>query len=122
VIDPAPFRGLRLPGGFVLTEIEFTSEPLVDALGRSALAKTRIVGHEIHVRIVLSQDATELSVSLYHEILEAMTVASARPPSAVEDYNEADFDRAAYAAHTEFGTASPVNLNRMLQTYGFGQE
>ncbi len=122
MIDPAPFRGLHLPGGFVLTSIEVTLEPLVDAFGRSALAKTRLVGREIHVQIVSTQSAMELSVSLYHEILEAMTVASTKPPPAVEDFNEADFERAAYDAYARYGAASPESLNRMLQTYGFGEK
>ena len=61
----------------------------------------------------------ECSVTLYHEILEAMTVAVANPPASVGEFNEADFERAGYEAFDQFGAASPENLNRMLQSYGF---
>ena len=37
----------------------------------------------------------ELSISLYHEILEAATVASLHPPDSVMEFNEGDFERAA---------------------------
>jgi hypothetical protein len=56
---------------------------------------------------------------LYHEILEAATVAADNAPNAVRDFDEGAFDRAAYQAHAEFGEASPENLDRMLQLYGF---
>ena len=54
----------------------------------------------------------ELSVTLYHEILEATAAASADPPASVMDFNEADFERTAYAMPDELGEASPENLNR----------
>jgi hypothetical protein len=61
----------------------------------------------------------EISVTIYHEILEAATVASIDPPKAVRGFNEGDFERAAYQAHEQFGQVSPENLDRMLQFYGF---
>lgn len=61
----------------------------------------------------------EISVTIYHEILEAATVASIDPPEAVRSFNEGDFERAGYRAHELFGPASPENLDRMLQFYGF---
>ena len=67
-------------------------------------------------------DERELSVTLYHEILEAAAAASADPPASVMDFNKADFERTAYAMHNELGEASPENLNRMLQLHGFGEE
>jgi len=63
----------------------------------------------------------EQSVTLYHEILEATAVASPNPPTAVIDFNEGDFERAAHSAHKEFGVASVENLNRMLKSYGFSE-
>jgi len=60
----------------------------------------------------------ELSISLYHEILEAATVASLHPPDSVMEFNEGDFERAAKAAHAEWGDASP----EMSQSYGFREE
>ena len=67
-------------------------------------------------------DDRELSVTLDHEILEAVAVACADPPASVMDFNEADFERAGYAMPAELGAASPENLNRMLQLHGFRQE
>jgi len=59
---------------------------------------------------------------MYHEVLEAATVASASPPRRVLEFNEGDFEQAAHAAHTRWGLASPENLDRMLQFYGFEAE
>jgi hypothetical protein len=61
----------------------------------------------------------ELSVTLYHEILEAAAVAVAHPPAGVIDFNEADFERAAREAHQRWGNTSPANLNLLLQFHGF---
>lgn len=62
---------------------------------------------------------TEFSITVYHEILEAITVASDNPPGRVTMFNEGDFERAARMAHQTFGRASPDNLDQMLQQYGF---
>jgi len=56
---------------------------------------------------------------LYHEILEAASVAMAEPPASVMDFNELDFERAARQAHGRWGNASPANLNLLLQFHGF---
>jgi hypothetical protein len=122
MIDPASFRNVRLHGGFVIAEVEFTSTALVDALEREAIAQTRIVGKTFRVTISEASDERDVSISLYHEILEAAAVASEQPPKSVIEFNEADFEKAAQAAHAEFGNATPENLNRMLQTYGFREE
>ena len=122
MIDAATFKNARLRGGFVIVGVEFTDEPMVDALGREAVAKTGIVGMKIDLLIRASLDERELSVTLYHEILEAAAVASAAAPARVMDFNEADFERTAYAMHDELGEASPDNLSRMLQLHGFGEE
>ena len=116
------FQGLRLRGGFIIIGLEFVIEPLVDAIGRSALAKTRIVGREFHLTILSSLSDKEKSVTLYHEVLEAATVASSHAPASVRDFNESDFERAAYEAHERFGPVSPESMNRMLQFYGFREE
>ena len=122
MIDAAAFKNTRLRGGFVIVTVEFTNEPMVDALGREAIAKTGIVGISFDLRIRAGLDERELSVTLYHEILEAAAVASSDPPASVLDFNEADFERTAYAMHNELGAASPENLNRMLQLHGFRGE
>jgi hypothetical protein len=51
-----------------------------------------------------------------------MAVASADPPEGVVDFNEGDFERAAYHAHRQFGPVSPKGLKSMLQSYGFREE
>jgi len=116
------FVGRAILGGFTIGRLEITGDSLIDAIGRDALARTSIIGRrfEILIRTPLSDE--ELSITLYHEILEAMTVASERPPSSVTMFNEADFERAARQAHAELGPVSPQNLDRMLQSYGFGEE
>ena len=121
-MDAQQFINLRLRGGFVIVSVEFTREPLVDALGREAVAQTRIVGHDFRLLIRGGLSEIETSISLYHEILEAASVASLAPPATVIEFNEADFEEAARAAHTRWGNASPANLNRMLQFYGFGEQ
>jgi hypothetical protein len=114
-------QGTRLPDGYLIESLQFLEEPLLDPAGRPAVALTRIVGRELRVVLSARLNDQEKSVSLYHEILEAMTVAVAAPPPSVVDFNEADFERAGYDAHERFGPASPETLNRMLQFYGFGE-
>jgi len=122
MIDAASFKNIRLQGGFIVTEIEFAPEPLADALGREAAAQTRIVGNKFHLLLRSGLSQRELSVTLYHEVLEAASVASPNPPGSVMDFNEADFERAARAMHDESGEVSPENLNRMLQFHDFREE
>lgn len=64
-------------------------------------------------------DEEELSVSLYHEILEAATVAAENPPESVMEFNEGDFEQSARSAHARYGIASPRSLNEMLEKFGF---
>jgi hypothetical protein len=119
---PNVFANTSLLGGFVLVEVEITSEPLTDALGREAIARTRIQGRELRVTVCPGLSDKEFSVTLYHEILEAMTVAVAHPPASVMEFNEGDFERAGYQAFDRFGAESPENLNRMLQFFGFREK
>jgi hypothetical protein len=120
VINTDSFLNKQLGGVFFIVEIELTHEPLEDALGREALAQTRIVGREFQLVIRSGLSEEELSITLYHEILEAATVASDDPPESVLDLNEAGFEAAAHQANQRWGEASVENLNRMLQFYGFG--
>lgn len=73
------FVGRPILGGFTISRLEVTDDSLVDAIGREALAKTSTIGRrlEIVIRTPLSEE--ELSITLYHEILEAITVASEHP-------------------------------------------
>jgi len=119
VIDIGQFRDLRLHGGFTLREIELTDAPIVDAIGREAIAQTSAVAGNFRLLIRAGLSEQELSITLYHEILEAASVAIAEPPASVIDFNEADIERAARQAHERWGNASPANLNLLLQFHGF---
>jgi hypothetical protein len=119
MIDAAQFENHRLVGGFIIVRVELDAESLTDALGREALARTRITGKRFEITIQPGLSEKELSVTLYHEILEAAAVASNDPPESIIEFNEGDFDSAAYAAHERFGPATPVNLNALLQSFGF---
>jgi hypothetical protein len=118
----ASCQGLRLRGGYIIVRIDFAVDPLVDAIGRSAVAQTQIIGREFHLKILSSLSDEEKSVTLYHEVLEAMIVASSAPPASVQEFNEGDIERAAYDAHERYGIAAPDSIDRMLQFYGFREE
>ena len=119
MINPSAFKNVRLHGGFVIGDLQFTAAPLLDALGREAVAQTRIIGREFRLVVQAGLSERELSISLYHEILEGATVGSWPPPASVMEFNEGDFERAAQTAHENWGNATPERLNRMLQSYGF---
>lgn len=115
VFDYQPLRG-----GFLLVKIAVTSEPMFDAIGRVALARTSIVGANITIELSADFAAPEqFSISIYHEVLEAATVGALNPPAAVCELNEAGFEAAAQHAHATLGEASPDTLNRMLAAFGF---
>ena len=120
-MDLTPFAQLELLGGFIILRVEVSDEPMIDAIGREALARTSIIGREFEITLCPSLFGKELSVTLYHEVLEASAVASDDPPEALIEFNERDFDTAAYAAHDQFGPASPATLNLMLRSYGFAE-
>ncbi|MEY4386489.1 MAG: hypothetical protein RLY20_1772 [Verrucomicrobiota bacterium] len=122
MIDLAQFHNLHLQGGFIIVEVESTREAMLDALNREAVAQTRIIGNRFHVQLRSGISNEEVSISLYHEVLEAATVASLSAPENVMEFNEGDFERAAQTAHAQFGPATPDNLNRLLQSYGFQGE
>jgi hypothetical protein len=91
----------------------------VDAIGRKAIAQTSAVARQFRLLVHSGLSEKELSITLYHEILEAASVAIASPPVGVMDFNEADFEQAAHDAHERWGNASPANLNLLLQFHGF---
>ena len=122
VIDLNQFKNFRLHGGFIIKGIELTDGPIVDAIGREAIAQTSAIAGKFRLFIRSGLSEEELSITLYHEILEAASVALANPPASVMDFNEADFERAAREAHERWGNASPANLNLLLQFHGFRGE
>ena len=102
MIDLGQFKTLRLCG-FMIQEIELTDAPIVDAIGREAIAQTTITAKRFRLLIQSGLSEDELSITLYHEILEAISVAIDVPPTRVSDFNEADFERAAHEAHERWG-------------------
>src|SRR5580700_11912471 len=119
VIDVSRFKKFRLLGGFVIQEVEITSAPIVDAIGREAVAQTTVTARDFRLLIRSGLSEDELSITLYHEILEAASIAVTDPPDSVVDFNEAGFERAAQEAHERWGKATPASLNLLLQFYGF---
>ncbi len=113
------FVDRQVRGGFIIVRLEIGPARLVDALGREAIARTHIVGQQFSVTIKAGLSSKEISVTIYHEILEAATVAAMDPPASMRNFNEGDFERAAYQACESFGEASLENLDRMLQFHGF---
>ncbi len=118
-MDFTEFKSLILPSGFVLLGIEFEDGPMLDAIGRSALAKAVIEDGTISIHLAVGQSPDELSISIYHEVLEALTVGAANPPSAVGGLNEAGFEQAATEAHRRHGLANPARVLKFLHEFGF---
>lgn len=117
-LEAFEFQPLR--GGFLLIKIVINAEPMHDAMGRVALARTTIIRRNITIELAAStSDADEISISIYHEVLESATVAALSPPAAVCELNEAGFEVAAKEAHALHGAATPETLNRMLESFGF---
>jgi C-terminal processing protease CtpA/Prc len=119
MIDADAFSGVSLRGEFKIVSVNISTEPLVDVVGREAIARTQITGRNFEITIRPGLSDEEFSVTLYHEILEAATVAATNPPASVMNFNEGKFEAAPYQAHRHLGAASPDNLNRMLQQYDF---
>ena len=119
MLDLTPFQGSILKSGHVLAEVQLTAKPLLDPLNRAATAQTVIRGNRLSIYLKADLDEEELSISLYHEVLEAVSIASERPPERVMNFNEGDFENAARKAHLRFGVANLATLNRMLADFGF---
>ena len=119
MLDLSPFQNLPLRGGFLLVEVILTAKPLLDPIERAASAQTLIRGNRFHILLRADLDETEISISLYHESLEAATVAAIQPPKSVIDFNEGDFEREARRAHSRYGVVTPRTLNVMLAEFGF---
>lgn len=116
------FLGLSLGNGFSIAQIALIDEPIEDLFGKPAAGRTQISHRELRIVIAASLSDQEKSVTLYHEVLEAMTVMSNRAPESVRNFGEGDFEREGYRAFGRFGSASPSTLRAMLQFYGFQGE
>lgn len=102
-----------------MVETTLTAKPLLDPIERAASALTVIRAKKLHVLLRADLDETELSISLYHEILEAATVAADDPPSTVLEFNAGHFEATAREYHNRLGVATPDSLNQMLADFGF---
>jgi subtilisin-like proprotein convertase family protein len=69
----------------------------------------------------MSLSDTEVSISIYHEILEAVTVAHDSPPESLSILNEAGFEQAAQDAHQKYGFATPSSVIEFLKNYEFNE-
>jgi hypothetical protein len=119
VLDLAAFQNVSLRGGFLILEVRITAQSLLDPLGRPAAAQTLIRGNHFHILLLEGMDEAEFSISLYHEVLEAATVAAEKPPESVMEFNEGDFEQSARSAYSQYGIVSPATLNEMLEKFGF---
>ena len=119
VLDLTAFNNIPLRGGFLIVDVRITAQLLLDPLGRPATAQTLIRGNKFHILLREGMDDAEVSISLYHEVLEAATVAAENPPESVMEFNEGDFENAARSAHAQYGIVSPQTLNEMLAKFGF---
>ena len=84
-----PFDHLELLGGFLILHVEVSDEPLIDAIGGEALARTTIIGREFEITLCPGLSGKELSVMLYHEVLEAAAVAADDPPESLSSLTKA---------------------------------
>lgn len=119
MMDVTRFRNMPLRGGFVIGGVRLVPGPLTDSIGRPALALTRITAGRFEIDLLAHQTDEELSVSLYHEVLEAAAVAANECPPRVLDFNESAFERAARVAQSQLGPVSPERLNALLEQFGF---
>ena len=113
------FRALRLPGGFLLSEIVLDSRGMLDPMGRPALAKAEIHGATIRIQILAGLPTEEVSISIYHELLEALTVGVDQAPLQVVDFREGDFEKAARDGHARYGLATSTSVLIFLYANGF---
>lgn len=116
------FFGLSLIEGFSIAQVILANESIEDLFGKPAVGKTRVARREFHIFIAAALSDREKSITLYHEVLEAMTIMVSHPPDAVRHFGEVDFEREGYRAFDRFGPASPSSLRAMLQFYGFDRE
>jgi hypothetical protein len=65
VISLRQFRNLRLHGGFLIKGIELTDAPIVDAIGREAIAQTSVIAREFRLLIRSGLSEEELSITVY---------------------------------------------------------
>ena len=63
VIDLRQFKNLQLHGRFMIKDIELTAAPIVDAIGREAIAQTSAMAREFRLLIRADLSEAELSIT-----------------------------------------------------------
>ncbi len=121
-MNPSEFNNLFLVTGHTIISLELSNEPITDARGNEALGWTQTIGREMRIQILAELDEKEISVTLYHEVLEAVLLSCRHPPNSMVKFCESDFDLTAYAMYEKIGAATPNNINHMLQILGFRPE
>ena len=113
------FRNANLHGGFTIESVTTSKRIGVDAIGRPAVAHTRTIGSRMVIVLQRGLSSEEISISLYHEVLEAATASAVSPPASVHELNEAGFDEKARLFHAKMGPATIESLSEMLKELGF---
>ena len=118
------FRDAKLPGGVSIESVEVSETPLTDVSGGLAYGGTSMnVGTgAMEIRLSPGLTATEQSVTLYHEVLEAASMQAdyrGTLPVFLADLSEAELDMLAQIAHEQFGPASVETLTQFLHAVGF---
>jgi hypothetical protein len=113
------FENLEFPSGHFIESIRLVEAKMLDPIGRPALAKSIIEGKRIRIEISDQLDSREIAVSIYHEVLEALTVAVDAPPQSVMELNEAGFEKEACEAYDVFGSPTPEIVLSWIKSKGF---
>jgi hypothetical protein len=115
------FRNAQLRGVASIEFVAVAEGRLVDVSGGPALGHTSTnVGTGVMtIRIAPGLSPTEQSITLYHEVIEAVSLQAESPPALVLDLSEEEIDLLAKLAHEEYGTTKVANLNKLLAELGF---
>ena len=113
------FQGAPLCAGFAIFSVEIAEGPLLDLLGKPALGRTVINGRKLSITLSGSLSEAEASVTLYHEVLEALTVAVPAAPESVRLLTESGFEGAALFLSRTLRSGVPRESCRHVAIYGF---
>ncbi len=113
------FDNLEFPSGHFIESIRLVEAKMLDPIGRPALARSIIEGKRIRIEISDQLNNREVAISIYHEILEALTVAVDAPPQSVMELNEAGFEKEACEAYDIYGSPTPERVLIWIKSKGF---
>jgi hypothetical protein len=113
-------RKATLGSGFSIESISVAEGKLGSrgtSLGQTTIEPIR--SGKMTIPLAPGQTPYEQSVSIYHEVLEAVSLDAKKPPAMLLDLSEQDYDLLAYMAQEQFGTATVENLQKLLVALGF---